>query len=280
LVAVSTMVYTSLRPSKALARLSEQGVEEVEVSYNNFEFFGRLGVGVDELFKEVLNVVPSLNVKLVALHLPYGDPLNRAANVSEAPKVIKMLSKWLKFSSDLGVGVAAIHTPFNRAGLLESSSTYVNRIREVNHRFFRELVKVVSDYGIVLAVENRFERGVYGYLPNDLLDLINSISDDHLKICLDTGHANINNLQPHEFYEALHPNIALIHAHDNDGTKDQHLPPYLGTINWDELLNTLKKHSFTKPIVLEVLCSNNIRRCDNIAKLLKIIARNLLSILF
>lgn len=271
MIAVSTMVYMMLKPSEALTRLNEMGVEYVELSYDNFQFFRKLGVDYYTLIRDVIDTYRSLKSKVVAAHLPYGDLINRAVNPSEQPKVINELSRWLNFFSEIGVKVVASHIPFNHAGIEESSITYAQRVKEVNQGFFKKLTELGRDYGIVIAVENRYERGVYGYLPKDLIDIVDTINDDYLKYCLDTGHSIINNFQPHEFYKRLHPNVALIHIHDNDGSKDLHLPPYTGVIDWDIFISTLKELNYNGTTVLEVACSDSLRRCDNIVKLLKMI---------
>ena len=40
-----------------------------------------------------------------------------------------------------------------------------------------------------------------------------------------------------------------IHVHDNDGTKDEHIPLGTGSINWSDLMSQLR--SFDKRIIIE-----------------------------
>ncbi|MEM2376427.1 MAG: sugar phosphate isomerase/epimerase, partial [Sulfolobales archaeon] len=160
---------------------------------------------------------------------------------------------------------------FNHVLIGEDSLTYPQRIKEVNKDFFKKLAYIGREFSLTLAVENRYERGIYGYLPKDLIELVNNINDDHLKICLDTGHSVINGFQPSEYYKSLHPYVALIHAHDNDCSKDLHLPPYTGCIDWDSFLNTLKEFKYNNIMVFEVACSDSLRRCDNMVVVLKML---------
>ncbi|MEM2757587.1 MAG: hypothetical protein QW596_04005, partial [Sulfolobales archaeon] len=53
MIAISTMTYMLLKPSEALQRLDEAGVKEVELSFDNFQFFKKSGVSYDSLLTEV-----------------------------------------------------------------------------------------------------------------------------------------------------------------------------------------------------------------------------------
>lgn len=277
MIAISTMVYTSLKPSEALLRLSVLNMP-LELSFDNFQHYRKsLGVDYTTLMNEVRHTYTTLSSKLTVGHLPYGELLNRAVDIEQQEKVVDDLGKWISFYAELGIKVAAVHVPYVLPGLNDSSTTYPLKLKESCRKFFKFLVKVGREYNVVLAVENRFERGIYGYLPNDLLELINDVGDEYLRLCLDVGHAHVNGIPPKEYYRALHPHITLIHLHDNDGSKDQHLPPYLGSIDWRGFINTLRELSFKGNYVLEVLCNDHIQRCDNVAYLLRVLATYLLN---
>ncbi len=44
----------------------------------------------------------------------------------------------------------------------------------------------------------------------------------------------------------------MIHAHDNDGAGDNHLPPGDGKINWDKFLRDLIEIRFRGAFILEM----------------------------
>ena len=47
--------------------------------------------------------------------------------------------------------------------------------------------------------------------------------------------------------------VASVHVHDNHGEKDEHLPPYDGTIDWSAAIPLLKSAPVQNiPIVLEL----------------------------
>jgi sugar phosphate isomerase/epimerase len=47
--------------------------------------------------------------------------------------------------------------------------------------------------------------------------------------------------------------VASVHLHDNHGEKDEHLPPYDGTIDWSTAISLMKSAPMENiPIVLEL----------------------------
>ncbi|MEM1898809.1 MAG: hypothetical protein QXD36_06940, partial [Sulfolobales archaeon] len=148
MIAISTMSYMLLKPSEALAMLNDVGVDEVELSFDNFQFFRKLGVSYDSMMASILDIKTTLKCRVVAAHLPYGELINRAVNPSEQPKVLSELSKWLRLFSELGVKTVAVHIPFNYASIDEDSLTYPRRIKEANMSFFKTLASLGREFSL------------------------------------------------------------------------------------------------------------------------------------
>jgi sugar phosphate isomerase/epimerase len=72
-----------------------------------------------------------------------------------------------------------------------------------------------------------------------------------LKICFDSGHAHLDG-GVNDAVELLGERIASTHLHDNAGTKDEHLLPFEGKIEWGKLLGALRQQSKEIPLVLEL----------------------------
>jgi len=68
---------------------------------------------------------------------------------------------------------------------------------------------------------------------------------------LDVGHFNLNQRNPLEFARAFASRLVHVHLHDNDGSKDQHLPPGTGRIDWATFIPGLKS-IYDGTITLEV----------------------------
>jgi len=83
----------------------------------------------------------------------------------------------------------------------------------------------------------------------NLKSLFNRFPD--LQFHLDIGHFNLNMRNPLRFVKAFKNRLTHIHLHDNDGTKDQHLPMGTGKIEWEPLIEELKTF-YTGTITLEI----------------------------
>lgn len=78
-----------------------------------------------------------------------------------------------------------------------------------------------------------------------------------LKVHLDVGHAFIENGMKgiKEYIEAFSKDIEHIHIHDNHGESDEHLPVGKGKIDWNKVVELLKKINYDKTITFEVFTS-------------------------
>ncbi len=116
-----------------------------------------------------------------------------------------------------------------------------------------------------LAAQAR-ARGVQLVLENTrdtmwALDLaLDEIGDDpqktNLGICIDVGHAYISQDAGREpirnYLERYKGQLVHLHLHDNFGDADEHLPLGDGSIDWQDLADTLKAIDYRGPAVLEL----------------------------
>jgi len=99
--------------------------------------------------------------------------------------------------------------------------------------------------GVTMALENTPGEMA---TPVNLKTFLERTRLTGVKLCFDTGHANIEgNLA--ESLESVGDFVVTTHVHDNRGERDDHLLPYEGTIDWDA---TLPAIPFQVPLVLEL----------------------------
>jgi parallel beta-helix repeat protein len=103
-------------------------------------------------------------------------------------------------------------------------------------------------YNLIVLLENLWEP-----TPEVFRKLLDRVGSSRLKICLDTGHANIFSKVPvREWFDQLNQDIPYVHVSDNKGEVDDELIPGDGTIDWHEFTNIFKDHQVNPEIVLEV----------------------------
>lgn len=85
-----------------------------------------------------------------------------------------------------------------------------------------------------------------------MLQLIEKIGSKYIGICLDTSHANVSKVNIKEFIKTAKGKIYATHISDNLGENDDHLFPFSGKINWEEVMDALDEINFDGILNFEV----------------------------
>jgi sugar phosphate isomerase/epimerase len=107
-----------------------------------------------------------------------------------------------------------------------------------------------SKLGIGCILENKLPHLLFAN-TNDLLWILATMDTVQVGVCLDTGHANLTG----DIYSIMHKlsrHLRMVHAHDNNGKGDEHLPPGKGYIDWSRVLNELDGTGFGGGFILEL----------------------------
>jgi len=102
----------------------------------------------------------------------------------------------------------------------------------------------------VISLENT----VYISSPEEISSIaanFSNITGIECGITFDTGHANVNPLRASGFLRRLSWPVRHLHLHDNDGSRDAHLSPGRGNINFGELFHILGDRGFSGAGILE-----------------------------
>jgi sugar phosphate isomerase/epimerase len=87
--------------------------------------------------------------------------------------------------------------------------------------------------------------------PEHLMEILQIGHEDRDGICLDLGHANMT-VGIQAAIATLGSRIVQVHAHDNHGTKDEHLFPGDGAIDWPTTVAALNALPEPPAVVLEI----------------------------
>lgn len=103
--------------------------------------------------------------------------------------------------------------------------------------------------GVKLLLENLQNEVT---TPEHLLEILRVGHFDNVGITLDVGHAHLSDGGIDAAFELLKPRIAELHLHDNQGTKDDHLWPGSGKIDWKNLASHIATLPPTTRAILEI----------------------------
>ena len=165
------------------------------------------------------------------------------------PQGREWLTRDLALASDLGAALVNIHL-FEGQGMAAFIDAIIPLIQEASRR------------GLLLSIENTPHHSPE--LFNELFDRLRELPGQdtaHVGMCLDIGHANLAAATRNDyvgFVDRLKSMVPIIHlhAHENWGDADSHLPLFTGPGARDDsgiraLLDRLKARSFAGSIILE-----------------------------
>lgn len=137
-------------------------------------------------------------------------------------------------------------------------------------RRMAEVLPEVCSYAVEKGIEINLENLPcyrWSRVSQEILDFISTMNLPNLGFIIDTGHAHCNDESPAEIIRQAGPLLRDTHFHDNLGsrgfdfnslgtqadisTRDLHLIPGLGTINWVGVIRALREIEYPFPITFE-----------------------------
>ena len=111
---------------------------------------------------------------------------------------------------------------------------------EYNKKLFSLVIPLMEKYNVMVLIENSAEMntgGKYFFMTGqDMREFLDMMDHPLLKAVWDTGHANMRGNNQYEDLMALGDYLVGLHVHDNDGNRDEHTAPFMGTLNLDALM--------------------------------------------
>ena len=158
-------------------------------------------------------------------------------------------AKQIRCCKALGCKRLVIHTVLP-CGYTDEGGKKKDFVFKENVKRIEYLLPVAKECGVILCVEN---------LPFDMdispvkgvKKLVDFFSDENVKFCFDTGHANYKKEDIYQDLILMGKDIEALHVHDNRGLNDDHTPPYTGKIDWTAFKRGLKDIGFNGCISLE-----------------------------
>lgn len=197
----------------------------------------------DPFYKNVKKEVARENelskgIKHRSLHAPFPD-LNLGTKMPGLRKeTMKYFNHGYKIAKELGCDSVIVHNGYiPRTYSVES---WVRKACEFWKEFFAD-----KDDSITMMVENQFEDN-----SRVMLEEIDAVHDQRLKICLDVGHAHCNADMPvYDWIKTLGNRIGYMHLHNNHGKYnkkvenwDEHNGFDNGTIDFKKIMKLVKQH--------------------------------------
>lgn len=239
---LSTYLFVShkLTP-EVLGQIAGAGFQGVEIFCARRHFDYTLKSEI----REMARALADHRLTLTSLHAPTnrdlgpnregGTPLS-VCEVDRSRRVEAMdeLRRVLDVTDDLPFPRLVLHMGGSR-------ETEDPRKRDAAFSSLENLVLHAKHAGVTICIENTLsEMGA----PDYLRAFVNETRLTGLRFNFDIGHAHLaegpEESRVAKSFEPMRDLIATAHIHDNHGEKDEHLPPFDGSIDWPAAMTLLK----------------------------------------
>ena len=208
--------------------------------------------GWQDKVKALKDCADSLGMELVQAHSQGGNPLSD--DQSHVDFLIKATLRSIEICGILGIKNTVVHN-----GMAEGLSKEEWFVK--NKAFYEKLIPTAERCGVNILCENSTASNMGDkYFINtgrDMREFIEYVDHPMIHGCWDTGHANCEGSQYDEIM-AVGDQLYAIHYNDNRGERDDHVAPFLGTLNHDEILTALIDVGFKGYFTLE--CASSLIR--------------------
>lgn len=199
--------------------------------------------------KALLEHTQNRGAAFVQAHSPGGNPLDE----NQADRIIEQTIRSIDVCGVLGIKNIVVHSGWLEVGGKEES--FIK-----NKEFFSKLFPAMERNGVNVLCENSTSKNMgdkyYTNSGADMKEFIEYVDHPLFHGCWDTGHANCEGNQ-YEDIVTLGSELYALHINDNSGRGDEHIIPYLGTVNMDEIMNALIDIDYKGVFTFE--CGNDLR---------------------
>ena len=184
-------------------------------------------------------------------HAPFGGGYDHYTGV-----LIPTFPRVFAFCELLGVRQIVVH-PLQKGRYYGHEKELFN----MNMDFYRSLIPLSEKHGIKIAIENMWQGHPVTHRicddvcadPHELAAYYDTLNDpEHFTVCLDIGHVALCGREPEDAVRILgHDRLGALHVHDVDYVSDLHTVPYLGRINWQNVLEALASIDYKGEFTME-----------------------------
>jgi sugar phosphate isomerase/epimerase len=193
--------------------------------------------------------IHELGMEAYSFHAPFARHIDiSSANESQRHASIAEIMQAAEAAALLRVHYFVLHPGPENAAVIPAGEQLAHMQNAISS--LDRIVQRCRELGILCVLENKLPHLLFGN-TSDILWILDGIKTAEVGACLDTGHAFLaGDMQ--SLVHKLAGHLKLIHAHDNVGSGDDHLPPGAGKIEWKKLLEDLRHIQFHGALILEL----------------------------
>lgn len=238
-----------------IAMVAEAGFDAIDWSFT--KQFGENSPWLQENWREYAEKLASAaekhGITFRQGHAPF--PTSQGDEVGDE-EILAKLCRCIEAAAVMGIPYLVIHPcqhlPYNvsRQALFDKSVA-----------LYRQLLPLAQALGVVLCTENMWQRDKGRKVivesicarPEEFCQMIDALDSPYLKGCLDIGHGPLVSQDPAFMVRTLGKDrLKAVHIHDVDLTNDSHTLPFVGKVNWQEVVRALAQIGYEGDFTFEL----------------------------
>lgn len=223
---------------------------------SSLEFMESLKIRYAELLHQFpteefdLDVLDSYNLEYT-IHAPFMDVNIAALGSKSRATSIELVKDSVDLANKIDAKAVVVHPgliPFIAREMPEE-------VYKIANNSIKEIGDYSKDLGVNTTIENMpdFEGMIY----KDMARLNELLVELEMGMTYDIGHAHHCGISPDAIY---FDSIKHIHAHDNMGDDDSHLPLGEGNIQLKDIIDTFEKKNYGGIYMIEVNDKDSIKK--------------------
>lgn len=207
----------------------------------SMRYIQQMGEAWEAGIERVKADMEEIGIRAEVCHLPFGvvdgTPEELAAFDASVHKAIDAAKR-------LDVPYAVVHP----------NTTTIPRLQFDRKEYYDKVMSHLAPFvehgnkvGVNIVVENMrpvpqnvpFHR--YCAEPDELCEIADGLG---IGVCWDFGHANIAGLKQSEAIGYVGSRLKVLHVNDNFAWEDEHIPPFMGRVDWADAMQGLRTVDF------------------------------------
>ena len=256
-VSASTWSFTNYNfdsPEKIIDVAANNGISALDITLDDYEKYFRWSqkseAEIEKHFSSLKKYANEKGVSLFQTHAPFA-PFPKFLSEDFFKTTLKALLATKTAGTQYCVFHSLVFPLYGKKDLWEEELNF-------NLKYLERLKPYLSEYGIVLCLENLYDwdkgeiRKIFVSEIEGLNQYLSRLDKNFFGACLDTGHLNMFGGKPADAIRSLGSRLKVLHIHDNDGIKDQHLIPYMGNADWGGFFEALEEVRYPGTLNLEI----------------------------
>lgn len=243
---ISSSAKKTIRDSVLLAQELDTGIE-----ISRLPMYKTKGLSVTDTINILKSNLEGFNNRVTA-HAMFSD-----INIAGQDYMLREIAQQrcyesFKVGNGIGADTILFHTGYKGTKHYGSIKSFKNNFVA----FWKDFIKEFEQAGIIAVIENVFETQ-----PDFNLELFEKIASPNLKLALDAGHVNLyaHDTKVTDWIKAFGENLYHLHIHNNFRENDDHSNLNNGTLDYKEILLTIKESNINPSFVLEMFTEEDIR---------------------